>query len=68
MRASERNNRVARRRQAEARAWGAAAPPSCCCEHSTPVLGWVAFNIGKPALRQIDAMGDKTAAKGTKKR
>ena len=33
-----------------------------------PVLGWVAFNIGKPALRQIDAMGDKPAAKGTKKR
>jgi photosystem II PsbY protein len=36
-----------------------------------PVLGWVAFNIGAPALRQIDAMGDKGAApakKATKKR
>jgi hypothetical protein len=28
-----------------------------------PVLGWVAFNIAAPALRQIDAMGDKEAPK-----
>jgi hypothetical protein len=35
-----------------------------------PVLGWVAFNIGAPALRQIDAMSDKAPAKksGAKKR
>ncbi len=36
-----------------------------------PVLGWVAFNIGAPALRQIDAMQqDAPAAKkgGAKKR
>ena len=33
-----------------------------------PVLGWVAFNIGAPALRQIDAMGDKPKGKAPVKR
>ncbi len=35
-----------------------------------PVLGWVAFNIGAPALRQIEKMGDAPAPKkgGAKKR
>ena len=32
----------------------------------TPVLAWVAYNIGAPALRQIDAMSDKAPAKKKK--
>jgi hypothetical protein len=33
-----------------------------------PVIGWVLFNIGAPALRQIDAMGDAPKKAATKKR
>jgi len=34
-----------------------------------PVLGWVAFNIGAPALRQIDNMAEpKAKGKVTKRR
>ena len=33
-----------------------------------PVLGWVAFNIGAPALRQIDAMQGGAPAKGGAKK
>ena len=33
-----------------------------------PVLGWVAFNIAAPALRQIDAMGEAPKKTATKKR
>jgi len=33
-----------------------------------PVIGWVLFNIGAPALRQVDNMVNKEAPKKTTKR
>jgi photosystem II PsbY protein len=33
-----------------------------------PVIGWVLFNIGQPALRQVDAMANKASVPPSKKR